>query len=115
MKEEIEKGIVKRFNEVSFRDVKAKFLTTTNERFAYYEGSESRLDLIPLQCYFGNFHTSYITKITVIGNTLIINTRNSRYEFEILEYNIIKELGQGLIFELSDVEIEYIEATLTSV
>lgn len=68
-----------------------KFVDTTNEAFANRKGHNGELSMVGATAQFFAFgrsmHTSYVVNITYCSsdNSLIINTRNSKYTFEVLD------------------------------
>ena len=93
-------------------NIPAKLVNTTNPRFANYifEGAISAEEsVIIFRSFRNNFHTSYVTKIILEDDLLIVKTRNSTYTFQILSPEFIETTPQGLQFELSEETITKIE------
>lgn len=73
-----------------FNNKRAKYIKSTNKNFSYLEEKEGKIffDNIVLNFDYSLqkiFHTSYIKKISIKNNKLIAETRNSIYEFELIE------------------------------
>lgn len=101
--------------EVSFKDVEARFVKTSNPRFRYYQGTTNRFSLENMMAFFGSFHSSYIVQVYLEGNMMTITTRNSTYVFEILDGEMLGWFEDGVLFELGDKEIVIIEDWLNGV
>ena len=113
MEEITVEGILEKFSKISFKEIKAKMLGTTNNKFTYLVSQEGNLNLIGLIAYFGgSFRTSYIKRIELEGNVMVINTRNSTYRFKLLEEDLVEELGQGVLFSLTLAELNFIEGEI---
>lgn len=105
-------SIMDRFSTVSFNtNISAKLLSTTNTRFEYLVGLEGGLQLVGMCGYFScnNFHTSFIKTVIIENNILTLVTRNSMYQFEILDSGFVDMYGCGILFNLSDNELSEIE------
>lgn len=113
MKEKL-KEIEERFETaVSFKNTEARFVKTSNPRFKYFEGQISPyFKLENLVAFFGTFHSSYTVQVYLDGNMMTITTRNSTYVFEILEVELLEWFEDGVLFEMSDKEIEIMEEWL---
>lgn len=106
-------GIQERFDlAVGCVGVPSKFIKTTNQRFKYYEGAENNFGLQNMMAFFGSFHTSYIIQVYLDKNEFIITTRNSTYHFEILDEEFLSWFEEGVLFELSEKEVEFMEKYL---
>ena len=112
--EEKLKEIQERFETaVSFKNVEARFVKTSNPRFKYYEGDISPyFKLENMMAFFGTFHSSYIVQVYLEDTMMTITTRNSTYVFEILETELLEWFENGVLFELGDKEIRLIEEWL---
>lgn len=105
---------MEKFNEKLDFPFIGKIVETSNERFRYLlnENSEFRFYNLLLTEERG-FHTSYIKYIEFDGVYFRIKTRNSIYVVELI--SIIGDrnpLEIGLLFELSDEDLETIERYL---
>jgi hypothetical protein len=65
--------------------MKCEFLATSNPNFKYKIGQINDAVFTETVLYFGNFHTSYIRSIEVVGDVFHLTTRNSTYSFRVLE------------------------------
>ena len=96
--------------------IKGRLLSTTNKRFQKYI-MEDMLDIQfdRLMMLFPKymFHTSYITKVECkLENQFHIKTRNSLYVVEILDVEYLSWFKEGILFEMSEEEMNMIEKYL---
>ena len=111
-------GVVLRFKEISFVNIDAEFLSSTNINFSErYIGVKSRLSFKRISCFFEyrNFHTSYIVKAILQNDILTVNTRNSVYTFRILDKEFLESITKETLFELTEEEIVALEFVLSEI
>ncbi len=103
--------IIERFDSVLGGTFNGRMISSTNTKFLKYCNEDTLLELrcLTLRIPEFLFRTSYVIKVERKQYELVINTRNSVYVT-----SISGKEPQGVIFEMSEEEIDIIEKFLDS-
>jgi len=100
---------------IGFKGIKAKMVSTSNPRFSYMLGEIRNLSLENMMLHSGTWHSSYLTSFQIEGNLLTVFTRNSEYNFEILDEEFLSWYPKGVEYKLSERDIEVMEEYIIGV
>lgn len=101
---------------IGFKQVQAKMVGTTNPRFGFMLGEIGNLSLENMMLHFNRgWHSSYLTSFQIKENLLTVFTRNSEYNFEILDKEFLSWYPNGVEYKLSERDIEVMEEYIIGV